>query len=514
MRRRLLLLLLLVVACKSPREATPERTPAPLPTPAPATRAETTVRVDRRVELVSVDAAFGPLADHPAIATTRELRASRGISYDAPIHLAMHLDDDLAPQRVDELVALERRWQGIDVAAYAAQLADLARAGKLDDLLAAQRDYTTRVEQALRPIVAGEGASGWFDELFGPRADTSFVVVPGLLTGSKSFGTRSKSGDRTELVQVLGIAAADGLPVADEQTVRLLVHETAHSYINPAFELHHGKLAASGQKIFALVERRMRAQAYTSWQTMLNEAGVRAVTTLYLRDRRGDEAGARAAREEQRLGFLWTNELADVFRGCRREHPGALEACMPRVVGFFDQLAEQYRDGVPKLPFLGPIDAVFDDPVFVVSDGALAGYVRGLRDQLFARSPVVAPGKTTYADHPGRHLVAYGAPQANPIVENVLAHAKITVDPDAIVVGSKRFTGPGLVLVFARFRWDEPSRGVVIYTAARDADLAGFNHAVRHGPTDWLVARRTAKGFELVEAGDFPRAVDGAWLLP
>jgi hypothetical protein len=187
---------------------------------------------------------------------------------------------------------------------------------------------------------------------------------------------------------------------------------------------------------------------------------------------------------------------------------------MLQVIKFFDVLAIQYRDGLPKLAFLGPINAALQDPVFVAPDGPLATYASGIRDKLFAKSPLVAPSATTLTEHPGKNLVAYGTAASNAVVEHTLAQARITVGPDAITLGTKRFTGPGLVLIFTRYRVDEPSKGVAVYTALADADLVGINHGVVHGDRDWVVARRVARRYEVVETGDFPRAVDGAWTLP
>src|SRR5258707_892659 len=98
-------LLALLVACKSSAKAPP---------PGPPAQKGSEVHVDHRVELVSivmrlagapeykladrtdyvsdVDKQLGAFADHKAVAMARELEA-KGIGYDAPIALAVHLDD-------------------------------------------------------------------------------------------------------------------------------------------------------------------------------------------------------------------------------------------------------------------------------------------------------------------------------------------------------------------------------------------------------------------------------------
>src|SRR5207302_6598940 len=100
------------------------------------------------------------------------------------------------------------------------------------------------------------------------------------------------------MYQVIGLGTPDaqGLPIVDESMIETLVHEMAHSFINPLFERHATELLRAAEQIFALVAEPMRHQAYATPQTMLNESGVRAITVLYVRDRKGPDAAAQATR--------------------------------------------------------------------------------------------------------------------------------------------------------------------------------------------------------------------------
>lgn len=528
-------LVLVLVACGSSKRAPPADKSAEQPTA--TEHAGTDVRVDRRVELISiverlaggdeyrkstpnpyvaeVDAAFAPFAEQEAVVATRALRAKAGISFDAPMELAVHLDEQLQPRALAELATIDKRWAGIDVAAYAAQLREFAAASKFAAFFDAHQAYYAAVADKLRAVVDAEHPVEWLDKLFGPHHDARFTVVPGLLTGRMNYGVRANLPDRLEMFQILGVMSKDGLPVTDTETVSLLVHEMAHSYVNPLFERHRTELAPSGAKLYALVAKQMLAQHYNDAQIMLDESAVRAATVLYFREKRGDEAGARAARNELRLGFVWTNELAEELRKLARDHQ-PMESHMPAIVAFFDRLAVQYKSGLPPMLFLGPVDAaILNEPILVApADPELAAYVGKVHDEILKQAPVVTASDHALADAPGRNLVAYGSPATNPIIANVLGWSQWKLAEGSITLGKRSFTGPGLVLVACWFRHDEPTRGVVVYAAARDHDLVGINHGLTHGANDWLVARHTAKGFEVLGTGDFPRAADGAWLLP
>lgn len=339
---RALVIAVVLVACGTSSKPAPE--------PAPA-GAASNVHIDRRVELISIVCAlagfkeytlgqvnpyrtdvvqaFRTFVQHPAVVRARELRAQHGIGYDAPMILAVHLDDQLQLFNAAELPRIDARWADVDVAAYAALLRDFARDTKLDEFLAAHRAHYTKVEDALRGAVDAEKPIAWFDAVFGKRAHARYTVIPSPMTGTYNFGVRATTADGTlEMYQLIGVDTPTGLPVINDDLVWLLVHEMAHSYINPALAQHEAELAAPAQKLFAKVEREMTAQAYGTWQIFLNEAVVRATTVRYLHDRKGAAAADAVLAKELERGFRWTRELAELMAAYQQDH----QDYVPRLV--------------------------------------------------------------------------------------------------------------------------------------------------------------------------------------
>ncbi len=492
----------------------PPESPKPVADAALIAPTPLAVHADKRVELLSilnrfagapeyrkvtdayavdVDRAFGAFVSHPAVRATAELRAKYGIGYDAPMLFAVHLDDAWQLQRADELPSIDKRFTGVDVAAYAAQVRDFAVATKLDAFVAAHASAYAEAETALRAMIGGDDLVGFYDQIFGKRPDARYTVVPSLLSGPHNFGVRAGN----DTYQILGNTA----------TLGLLVHELGHSYINAIFARHAAELAPAGTAIYPIVATAMRAQQYTTWQTMFDEAGVRALTVLYMFERKGDRAGAAAARDELRHAFWWIDDLVEVFRKCKRDHAGDFETCMPAIVAFYDALATQYAAHPPLMPFVGPFDAIWwnDRVLSLPATPELVRYVRGL--------PFAAklPAMSTDVDHtPNVGIVAYGSPTTNPVVAQAAAWGLWKITPDGIELGAKKFAGQHLVLIACWFRRDDPPHGIAVYAAADDKDLVGVN-SIRHGPNDWLVARKTAKGYEIVEAGDWVFE-NGAWV--
>ncbi len=486
------------------------------------------VAVDRRVELLSilfrlvsaggytasdptlmyglaVDYHFGHFRDHPAVAATQKL-AEAGIGYDGPMSLAVHLDDQL--RLLPGRAALDPRWQKVALDEYLEDVRGFAAASHAQEFFARHAQYYRKVEARFRDFLARERPVAWFDRFFGPRRGVRYLLAPGLLTGPASYGPHvDLGGGRALHYSIVSLEDIDagGLPRPSEFTAELLVHEMAHSYVNPIVDRHMAALEPAFTRIFPLVERDMREQAYGTWRIVAYESLVRAVTLRYVRERHGNAAADRLAREDESKSFYWTAELAAEL-GARLD--------VPRVVRFFDQLAARYAHGIPVLPFRGPINAVFKREPALVDAGpgaspALVAYLAEVKKQIYPSADTL-PGSGELAV---RAQVLYGSPATSPLVAAVIRDSGWLVEEAGISVAGRRFDGAGLVLIACRPHPRDPTLPLLVYSAARDDDIVNAN-AVFHGPDDWVVARHGADGrFTIVAHGDFERGRDGRWRL-
>src|SRR3972149_6349853 len=58
-----------------------------------------------------VEKHFGPFKDHAVVEQARELRSTRGVSYDAPMSMAVHITDT---EKLEEKVPFDPRPDGLD----------------------------------------------------------------------------------------------------------------------------------------------------------------------------------------------------------------------------------------------------------------------------------------------------------------------------------------------------------------------------------------------------------------
>lgn len=403
------------------------------------------VVVDPRVELVStifrlagnpeynrgrvdaytrdVEQHFGPLRNHPVVQLARQLRRTRGVSYDACMSLAVLLADpyELATKLPIHPLpdCLDRRWtdegvrQFLDAAKLFVKEANFRKF--IDDHRALYEVAEARMQVVLEEAAHLE----WFDEFFGARPAAEFTVVLGLLNGGGCYGPRVLAKDRPEeLYCILGVWRTDaaGQPAFDRTMLATVVHEFCHSYANAIIDRHAAELRAAAETIYPHVAATMRSQAYGDWKTMLYESLVRACVIRYALRYDGPEAARRAIQEEQRRGFAWMNDLVNLLgeyekqRGRYRD----LNAFAPRIIAFFAAYAPPFAweqaalaAARPKILSLTPadgardvdpatarIEVIFDRPMQDQSWSMVGG---GPHFPTLAGKPAYDPKRTTWS---------------------------------------------------------------------------------------------------------------------
>jgi hypothetical protein len=376
-------------------------------------RTELRARVDPRVEALSivfrlagnpeyaqgkieayakaVDARFGRLRDHAVVKRAAALRRTRGVSFDAVMSLAVHLDGDLRlAVPVQEAERLEGRWPREEVPAFVEELRAFAKEGDLAGFLREQKPLLDVAEKRLQALLDAKLRLRWFGEFFGSRPAANFELATGLLLGGCNYGPSFRRPDgREELWCILGAWRVDGegKPIFDEEDIPTVVHEFCHSWANALVDAHLAGLKGPGDRLWPALKEAMGAQAYADVTTTLYESLVRACVCRYMAATGGAEAGRREAEEQVGRGFLWTHEFSGAlaeYEKSRKDHP-TLESFMPRLV----QVLEEFADGfaarearAPKVVSIVPaIGATDVDPA---TTALVVTFDRPMRDGAWA----------------------------------------------------------------------------------------------------------------------------------
>jgi len=342
-----------------------------------AARPALTASVDPRVELMSiifrlagnpeynmpvsqspysaaVERHFGKFRSHPAVAKARYLRCSRGVSYDAVMSMAVHIEDAVnLRERVpfdNPACKLDSRW----------------RPAEARDFLRAARAFVKetgfagfmRKHQALHAVAAARMSDllkqrdyvGWFDSFFGVRPNATFRVIVGMLEGGGNYGMSLRLlNGREEITPIIGVWRFDrqGVPVFTNEIIPTLIHEFCHAYTNQLVDKYAKKMEAAARKLYAAKEQAMRNQGYGNWLTMLRESMVRACVVRHVYAADGAVRAQEEINEQQRRGFEWVGELAaqlGQYETGRNRYPD-MDAFMPRVVMFFNNYAKTFPKG-------------------------------------------------------------------------------------------------------------------------------------------------------------------------
>jgi hypothetical protein len=301
-----------------------------------------------RLYVRDVEKQFGPRRNHPVVRLAASLREKRGVSFDAPMSLAVHLTDASTLKPKVPLwprpQGLDGRWPEKETQEFLEQARRFVKETEFDEFFRAHQPLYDDATSRMKALLAKEFRLEWFEKFFGDRPGAEFHVVLGMLNGPSCYGAGLKVGDADELYCILGVWKTDwlfGTPQFDRSMLPTIVHEFCHSYANPLVDRHAAALQAAGESIFSRVKARMRQMAYGNWRTMMYESLVRACVIRYMAAE-SPPAAEKEALSDQGRGFLWIKGLADLlgqYESDRKTYP-TLESFFPRIVEFFDSYSK------------------------------------------------------------------------------------------------------------------------------------------------------------------------------
>jgi len=288
---------------------------------------------------------FAGHRNHPAVKMATTLRKTRGVSYDAVMGMAVHIEDVNSCREIVPFVprpdTLDGRWRINEAREFLDKCRDFVKETDFNAFLAKNQSQYDTATARLQQLIDKEANLAWFDEFFGPRDDVDFNLVISILNGPGSYGCRVRLEGRTKIYSILGVWRIDwfgwGNPTFHSGVVTTVVHEFGHSFCNPLIDKYTEDFRSFGEKYFPRVEKQMKGQAYGNWQTMMRESLVRACEVRYAMANDGKERPEQIANYNISRGFHWTRELSELLGQYekQRDKYQTLDAFMPEIVEFF-----------------------------------------------------------------------------------------------------------------------------------------------------------------------------------
>jgi len=300
---------------------------------------------------------YGPFKEHELITFVNKIKNENGIGYDAVMSMAVHLDDkfNLKQKNIDE--TLDKRWSRANALQFATLLKKFYKDSNSKRFFQDNQALYSEVEKRFLPIYEHIELD-WYPKFYGKKPSEKFLIVNGLGNGGGNYGVAIKNPrGHKEVYAIMGTWSMDSLGMAEfplQSYFPTLLHEFNHSFVNYLLEKDTTIFKDSGEKLYVVVKEKMNRQAYGSWQTMLNEALVRAAVIKYQKDHHFSlEEISKETNEQLDRGFLWIEKLVDELENFDRQRDK-----YPTLESYMPVLAEAYQSYATNISSL---DETFEE---------------------------------------------------------------------------------------------------------------------------------------------------------
>ena len=307
--------------------------------------------------ITDIDNYFADVRNHPAVEMMDSLRRVNGISFDSPMAFAGN-----SFVLVNDSVAPERRWKGVDLKMATATISDFYNKSNFANFFERHKPFYEKVCSLFDSNVISKFNQSWYEQFYGVPPTDSFEVILGFTNGGGNYGpSRQLPGGPRDVYAIIGYALDDkGEPYyvsEPEMYLNTLVHEFNHSFVNPLADnpSFAPKMRLAGDAMLSYSRKVMRKNAYSTWQNLVNESIVRAAVIIYLMDNEVPQDKIRqSVIDEMSVGFYWTPDLVkslQYYAQHRDKYP-SIDLYYNEISDFFNNYANSNSE---------KIDAIFKE---------------------------------------------------------------------------------------------------------------------------------------------------------
>ena len=275
-----------------------------------------------------MDSYFKDNTDHPAVQYMKGLRSKYGISFDAVMSMAIHLDNRNGTLSLcqKDIPSLEKRWKNVDKDEFLSYLNSFYKDTNFNEFFKAHKDLY---------------------DFYGNEPQETFSVIIGFCNGGGNYGVnRQLTGKMKEVFAIVGYYVdEEDTPTYNKEYLPTLIHEFNHSFINHYLDENKypdfaKELEPTATDLFMSSRWSMAKQAYGNWKTVINESLVRAAVICYMLDKEYKPEEIRNELLEQvQRNFRWMPELVTLLRKYEKKQfkYGNFENFYPNVIDFFTE---------------------------------------------------------------------------------------------------------------------------------------------------------------------------------
>lgn len=296
-----------------------------------------------------MDNYFKDNTDHPAVQYMKELRNKYGISFDAVMSMAIHLDNQNGTLSLveEDIPTLNERWKSVDKDEFLSYLNNFYKDTNFNEFFKAHKDLYNRGLKSYQDNVIKHFDINWYADFYGNEPQETFSVMIGFCNGGGNYGVNRQLTDkRKEVFAIVGYYVdKEDTPMYNKEYLPTLIHEFNHSFINHYLDENKypdfvKELEPAATDLFMSSRWSMANQAYGDWKTVINESLVRAAVICYMLDKEYKPEEIRNELLEQvQRNFRWMPELVSLLRKYEKKQSkyGNFENFYPNVIDFFNE---------------------------------------------------------------------------------------------------------------------------------------------------------------------------------
>ncbi|MEZ7891225.1 MAG: DUF4932 domain-containing protein [Candidatus Wallbacteria bacterium] len=450
---------------------------------------------------------FNKHQEHEAVRIFSLLYNS-GFSYDAPAHLMVALSQPPEIKFVNQVNEKVRQRAVSDIVLndFVSQLGDFSKKTDFMKFFKENKNYYDKITAEYKSKTDINKLVGVIEKYYGMSQSSYNIILAPILRRSGGYGVRANAlNGKFDVYNVTGpnSAGTNEINFGEAEDIRDLVwHEFSHSFVNPITEKNSYEINLYSS-LYKPIEQAMREQAYSNWETCVNEHIIRAITARLTALEISEKAYKEAVNYEKSRGFFYVEPLCELlkkYEDNRRKYT-KFEEFYPEITALFKDLSS--RDLGPdffinNFSEVGTINAAGDvsgDSIIIITpsnekdknaQAKLIEFIKQYGQMFFKKAPILSDADALKKDLKNNSLIVFGTPSGNLWLAKNFEKIPVKFSENSIEL-DKSYKGNNLRFITAWPNPQNPKRGVIIYTALKAGDIENIN-GVMHGPTDYVVA--------------------------
>lgn len=310
--------------------------------------------------ITNIDNYFTDVKNHPAVKMMDSLRRYNGVSFDSPMAFAINLtkigNNFIL---VNDSVAPEKRWKGVDLKKAAATISDFYNKSNFSGFFDSHKPFYEEICSLFDSNVISKFNQNWYEQFYGMPPTDNFEVVIGFTNGGGNYGPSCQlPGKPRNVYAIIGYALDNNrkpyYSSNPELYLSTLVHEFNHSFVNPLADDSRftSQMETAGKAMMSYSEKVMRRSAYSSWQNLVNESIVRAAVIIYLIDNEISQDKIRqSVIDEMSAGFYWTPKLVKCLQNYSKHRNifTSIDLYYTEIIDFFNNYTNSCSEKIDDI---------------------------------------------------------------------------------------------------------------------------------------------------------------------